>query len=336
MFAAGMSASRLIRKAPPKSGPFSLRLPLRYTGDMNPRGNFISTVISVLLVAGAGYIAYQKYYPSVPCREPIRYSIGLFDERFGISKDDFIAEIEAASAIWEGPVGKDLFRYDPKGPLVINLIYDERQATTDRNQELESSISGTKDSAASVQAQYQALKARHAQEKAAYDSALSAYSAAQDRYEQSVRYYNARGGAPKPEYQRLQEEKASLQAEAAALEEKRLELNATVERINSLIDTYNLLVSHVNATVSDINKTAGKEFNEGLYVEDGSGTRIDIYEYESKLKLLRVLAHELGHALSLEHNDNPLSIMYALNESSTDTLSADDLASLKVRCRITQ
>lgn len=288
----------------------------------------------LVLLVGGGYFAYAKYWPTAPCTEPIRYSIGTFDTRFGISKEAFVQTIEQATEIWEKPIGRDLFVYDPEGPLVVNLIYDDRQATTDRNQELESSISGVKDSAQSVQKQYQDLKAAYASQKSAYDSAAAAYERAQSTYEQEVRYYNSKGGAPKGEYQRLQNEKAALTAQAAELEEKRRALNNTVERINALIDTYNLLAEHVNETVHDINKTAGREFNEGLYVRDASGTRIDIYEYSSHVKLLRVLAHEFGHALDLEHNENPQSIMYELNQSTTETLSAEDLEALSLHCSV--
>src|SRR6185369_17119194 len=62
-----------------------------------------------------------------PCRQPIAYSLGQFDTKFGISKTDFLIAVATAEEIWEKSAGKQLFEYAPDGALKINLIYDARQ-----------------------------------------------------------------------------------------------------------------------------------------------------------------------------------------------------------------
>lgn len=308
---------------------------MRYTVGMKALGAITRGVGNILLftaLIGSGYFLYTKLAPTAPCKEPIRYSLGAFDERFGISREELLVTLEKAEAIWEKPIGRELFVYDPKGKLVVNFIYDSRQQTTQLNKVLTGTANETKEVASTVQQQYQALKDAYAKEKVAYEYALSVFNIAGRKYSEEVAYYNKRGGAPKAEYERLQEMRRALAVQQQLLEQKRLELNATVAKINQMIDTYNLLVDHVNEIVGDINKSAGKEFEEGLYIEEGGTTRIDIYEFSSRVKLLRVLAHEFGHSLQLKHNENPKSIMYELNQNTTEVLSAEDLADLQALC----
>jgi predicted Zn-dependent protease len=195
-------------------------------------------------------------------------------------------------------MGKDLFEYDPEGKLVVNLIYDERQATADRNAQIISQIDSATQSADAVRAQFLALELEYKSKLAEYNQIL----------------------ATKKNFRQL--------------EEKRQQVNALAEEINALIKKYNFLVSDVNIKINTVNKTAGQEFEEGEYVYDQDGKRINIYEFKTRTELVRVLAHEFGHSLGLDHNDNPKSIMYYLNQSSNMALTKEDTATLATLCRL--
>lgn len=69
---------------------------------------------------------------------------------------------------------------------------------------------------------------------------------------------------------------------------------------------------------------------EGLYEQDGSKKKISIYIDVSHEEFLHTLTHEFGHALGLDHNSDPESIMYpqtnkSLKPSEKDTAELNDI-----------
>jgi predicted Zn-dependent protease len=268
-----------------------------------------------LLAASVALAGYVYVHKEIPCRSPIQYSLGTLDSRFGISKAGFLSDISDATHIWENAYGKDLFEYTAapqpgfsgwlqkyfgRPPILVNLVYDERQLKSDENKTLVSEIGNTKATAAEVKAQFTSLQAKYTQSKAEYQVLLDNYK--------------------------------KHHGDFATLEQKRIEVNTLADSINALVKKYNTIVGQVNQVVDKVNQTAGQEFEEGQYVLDEKGERINIYEFSTTQALVRVIAHELGHAIGLDHNPNPQSIMYYLNNSSNMTPTVDDLAALKAVC----
>jgi Matrixin len=276
------------------------------------------------------------YLPTIPCKNPIEYKIGTIDPRFGVSESEFKKDIAQAGMIWSKGINKTLFEYNPKGALTINLIYDDRQKITQQEKVLNTEISKTSGVAGSVKEEYSSLQSSYLLAKQSYEAELAEYNREQGDYNSRVEYWNSQGGAPKDEYAKLTAEKNSMQSKRSTLEAERVRMNNLGNQINALIDKYNLLVAHINSNVDAINNDglAGTQFEEGEYVRDINGKRINIYQFENKTYFIRVLAHELGHAVDLDHNNNPDSIMNPVNNSQSLKLSTEDLQDLKMECEI--
>lgn len=307
--------------------------------------NRVINIIFLCVVAVAGFVyqdvlanvwvqSFNKYFP---CKYPISYSIGEFDTRFGVTKQDFLATLKDAEAIWESSIQKDLFKYKEDGGLKINLIYDDRQKTTTELRKIESSVENTRENYDTLKIEYDKLVSAYEKEKKQYEIRLSAFETKKDAYDAEVTKVNSKGGGNKETVARLNAEKNSLVYEMNSLNSMQAKLNADVKKINSLSETLNSLVKNLNLNVNKFNtigSSLGEEFEEGVYVSDVEGRRINIYQFENRTKLLRLMAHELGHAVGLDHNDDPKAIMYRLNNGYNEKLTATDLADLKQLCGI--
>jgi predicted nucleic acid-binding Zn-ribbon protein len=278
--------------------------------------------------------AIQNYFP---CRSAIEYRIETFDARFGLSKEEFLSAVQMAEDIWEKPIGKNLFEYDDGGELRINLVYDQRQHSTFQLQDLSEKVENSKAYYDLLKTQYENIKSEYESAVASFEARVKNFNTRSDAYEAEVRMINRKGGANQTEYQKLNAERDYLNQEAQALNQLQSSINAKINQANQMVQKLNELATSLNLDVSQYNKIGdnlGVEFDEGLYKVGPGGQEIFIYQFENKTKLVRVLAHELGHALGLDHVDDPKAIMYRLNIGTNEKLSQTDLDLVKKLCSI--
>lgn len=273
-----------------------------------------------------------------PCAMPVTYSVGTFDTQFGLSRADFLMRIATAENAWEDVAWKELFKYvESGGDMTVNLIYDARQATTEKLQEIGDGIGDKKENYESLKAEYERLSAQLLKEKTAYEREVAQLKNLQSAYQREVARANKRGGAWEAEYERLEKQRLEINSRVAEVNKSLARLNNTITATNALGAQVNALVQELKLDVDTYNttgQTRWEEFSEWEYIYDAEGKRINIYEFSDATKLARVLIHELGHAVQMEHVEDSDAIMYRLNAGKNQTITEADKAELRRVCRL--
>ncbi len=263
--------------------------------------------VSLFFVYKLGGFNHYLYYSY--CDRPVTYKIGTVDPQFGVSKEEFLKNIKQSEDIWESAVAKNLFEHKVDGELTVNLVFDDRQALKNQIDELRGSVNQGENSIKPELAEFE-------KRSADFEVRLKALN-------DKIKEWNAKGGAPKDEYEKLLLEQDSLKKEAALLSDMAKKLNKSADIINSQ-------VGKLNSTISDFKEVLTERPEEGIF--DPKLKKIDVYFNINQDELIHTLAHELGHSLGIGHINDSSSIMY-FNSTENLKLSAKDTSALDEVCR---
>lgn len=270
-----------------------------------------------------------------PCSKPIKYSIGEVDSRFGMEKNELSEVAYQAAGIWDNSINRTLFQYDPNSEFKINLVYDDRQERTQESQKLENKLGTLEESHEAVVDQYNNLNSTYQKRLSDYKKSVANYEKNLQDYNDEVESWNKKGGAPADIYDKLKKEKNDLESQFNALEKERKNLNSLIGKTNDLVAKESSIVNNYNNQLSTYKERYGQasQFDKGVY----DGKKIDIFQFNEISDLRLTIAHEFGHALGIDHLNNPDSLMYYLmgeQDMESPHLSNEDISSLKTACAI--
>lgn len=289
---------------------------------------YLVALVTSLAVAGTFWYQSTAYI----CPVPLTYRLGQLDDHFTISREEAVAKLAEAEAAWETKTGRELFQYDEKGTLVVDFVFDDRQAEANSEGAARITLDEKFKETETLQKTIEDLQKEYEEKTKSYEANVASYEIALARHNERVTRYNDQGGAPPNIHADIERERKALDARSAELNTDADTLNKLGQSINALGDKSNQLVTAYNQEVEAYNQEYGfaKEFTQGDY-QDG---KINIYKFSSSEELVSVLVHEFGHALGIDHVDDDSSVMYYLlkEDSSAPVLTDVDKEAFTAVC----
>lgn len=307
--------------------------------------NWIKFILLFVVGTTAGYYfySYENHGTGVtvnhfPCNEPFTYSIGHIDNRFGLNKSEVADAMKNAAQLWSDALGTTVAISSENSMITVNFVYDNRQQNVDGEMRFRERINSEQTLLTQMQRAFDQKRDRFEQRSAAYVQLAEQTTTELNRLNEWVRSKNETGGFSENDVTVFEERKRSVESMQQRVLNERRELDRIALEINRELEQLNRRVEESNRLIDEYNKAYSGEsrFTKATFQRIGTGGVITVNTFMSKNELTLILAHELGHALGLNHVSNPKSIMYSrMGEQERFPIlqpTAEDLKALRALC----
>jgi hypothetical protein len=242
-----------------------------------------------------------------PCGIPVHFILGEVDPRFGFDRDTVMTALVEAANLWQALSDRVLFLdSDHRYAMPVSLRFDQRQQAANTRRSLRGNLE---------------------RDRLELEGAETLLLEWHERIDAAKREFDrATGRLARAELERML---ADLNADISAYNRRATDMQQRAEDFRARVGRYN-------------EATAGAPVESGRYSYNREdGRRIEVFRAESFDELVWVLAHELGHALGIDHVADPGSVMHAMLHDGGElnsgrarpvTLGAADHAALAEVC----
>ena len=246
------------------------------------------------------------------CEVPIRWQITEVDPRFGLDEGEAARAVRQAGMLWEAAAGRVLMFRESSEGIPVRFLFDERQQATQERQARQSGIEEQLDRVARAEAEVDALGSALTRSRIVHDARVQNFEDLVAGLREMAEYWNQRGGAPPSELERLRAAQTEVDNALVLANEAGAEVNRVVDEVNAATVRLNDEIDEANRAREELEERyPAMSVQSGQFIDTRRGLgrltfsreqEIRIFHFEDWDHLLLVIAHELGHALELEHS----------------------------------
>jgi len=301
----------------------------------------ISIVISLILI---GFLSNRESTSLVeggisanPCQSPLTFSVGEIDDRFGVTESEVRSAIINVAEVWSDAAGTPVATFSEDGEIKVHLIYDEQQQLTDRERQFRNRLQMREYQISAFENDYQASVQRFEERNEEYQRESERVQQAMTQLNDWIQQINSQGGFNSEQLELLKERRERIDRMSERMEQSGAVITEKVDEINVQLRQLNRMVEEKNELIQEYNRTFSgtRRFTQGSYERSGDRRWISVFQFANSEEMELVIAHEVGHALGLDHVDNPASVMHQLMGQQVRTelvLTDEDRDALRDAC----